>query len=405
MIATATTAARKIVFVDQAAAFGGSIVVLAHLIRFIDRRHYDPVLVTPMPRDVLRTLFDPELPIRHVTWKHDYRARERFIARFRRFGPLAHRLGGYLFALLSLKSNTQYRLQLWRVLHAERPVLVHVNNNAFQAAEVCALAGIPFVWHFHGLISGERLVGWRRWVLRKALRFVSISEYIAGLAGAYRAPGFQPIDVIPNPAPKPVDLSRGELLELRCRWGIAAGATVIGIFGRLVEWKGQLEFLQAFSQVQREFPDAVALIVGDASDLGQEYEARLRASVTEELRPRVVFTGYMADVGPLYQMCDIVVHASIEPEPFGLVIVEAMSAGSAVIASELGAGPELVADGETGLLVDPRKPERLAAALRTLLGDRELRARLADRGKTYAREKFDPERYSASMGELYRRLV
>jgi glycosyltransferase involved in cell wall biosynthesis len=394
---------RKIVFIDQAIAFGGSIVVLAHLLRFIDRRRYDPVLVTPMSEEVLRDLFAPDVRIKRVNWKHDYRVREKFIAPFRRWR--ATRIGAYLFTLLSLKSNVHYRLRLWRILRAERPHLVHVNNNAWHGAEVCALSGIPFLWHFHGLNPDDRLSGWRRWVLRKAIRFVSISEYTANQAGEYRQQGFAPIEIIPNPAPKPADAASAALLELRRRWGIPADATVVGIFGRLVRWKGQLEFLDAFSLIRRDFPRAVALVVGDASDLGDEYESQLRAWAGKELPEQVIFTGYCADVGPLYQMCDIVVHASIAPEPFGLVIVEAMSAGAAVVASKHGAGPEIIADGETGLIVDPRRREELAGALRKLLEDPGLRAHLASQGKAYARAKFDPERFASSMGELYGRLV
>lgn len=396
---------RKVVFVDQAVAFGGSIVVLAHLVRFLDRERFEPVLVTLMPPDVLRDLFDPQVRIHRLDYRADYTRRDRFLTRFRRFGPLVNRLGAYLFTLLSLGSDIAYSVRLWRVLRAERPDLVHINNNALHAAEVCAVAGIPFLWHFHGLPPGERLSAWRRWVLRRARRFVSISEYVSSLAGEYRRPGFQPIDVIPNPAPRMVDAPATELLELRRRWKIRPDALVIGIFGRLVRWKGQLEFLRAFGAVRHEFPNAVALIVGNASDLGQEYEAELRACVSRELCDSVVFTGYTPDVVPLYQMCDIVVHASIEPEPFGLVIVEAMSAGAAVVASQLGAGPELVADGETGLVVDPRRPDLLANALRRLLGNAGLRARLARQGKDYARAKFDPGHYALSLGELYNRLL
>src|SRR5216683_590368 len=109
MHANPTGGALKVVFVDQAVAFGGSIMVLAHLIRYIDRRRYDPVLITLMPDDVLSDLFDPQLRIKRLRWKYDYRIREKFIARFRRFGPVALRLGAYLFTVLSLKSNLQYR--------------------------------------------------------------------------------------------------------------------------------------------------------------------------------------------------------------------------------------------------------------------------------------------------------
>jgi len=396
---------RKVIFVDQAVAFGGSIVVLAHLVRFLDQERFEPVLITLMPPEVLRDLFDPSVRIHRLKFSANYTERDKFVARFRRFGWLAHRLGAYVFTLKSFGSDCAYRWRLWRVLRAERPDLVHINNNAPHAAEVCALAGIPFIWHFHGLPSGHHLSPWGSWVLRKARRFVSISEYTSSLADEYRRPGFQPIDVIPNPAPKTVDAPATQLLELRRRWGIRPDAVVIGIFGRLVRWKGELEFLRAFNEVRREFPNAVALVVGNASDLGQEYEADLRAFVGQDLRDSVVFTGYTADVVPLYQMCDIVVHASIEPEPFGLVIVEAMSAGAAVVASQLGAGPEIVADGETGLVVDPRRPELLADALRRLLSNAELRSRLAKRGKDYAREKFDPGRYAFALGELYTSLL
>jgi glycosyltransferase involved in cell wall biosynthesis len=158
--------------------------------------------------------------------------------------------------------------------------------------------------------------------------------------------------------------------------------------------------------VRAHDPNTVALIVGDASDLGENYETLLRNWVAEnDLRDSVVFTGYCADVGPLYQVCDIVVHASIEPEPFGLVIVEAMSAGAAVIASKLGAGPEIIQAGVTGLTADPRSPDELANSIFKLLDDKELRRKVALAGKMHAREKYAPQRYAAAMDAVYQRVL
>lgn len=395
----------KLMFVDQAVAFGGSIVVLAHLLKFLDRDRYSLLLVTAMPEDVLATLFDPGVRIVRLKPSYDYRKREELRRRLRWLGKNGIRLGAYWFTLLSAAGNLRYRWKLLQRLRAERPQLLHINNNCFFSAEVCALVGQPYLFHYHGL-ADTRLPAWRRWVLSKAAIFVSISEFVTAVAKGRHGANFQPIRTIANPAPPPLDLSTEELRAVKQRWGVDTGATVIGIFGRLVSWKGQMEFLQAFSDIRERFPNIVALVVGDASDLGKDYEARLRRWVAEHgLTDSVVFTGYVSEVRPLYQICDIVVHASIEPEPFGLVIVEGMSAGAAVIASPLGAAPEIVTHGVTGLIADPRSPDDLAKTLTSLLSDPELRQRLALAGKIHAREKYAPERFARTLDALYQEIL
>jgi glycosyltransferase involved in cell wall biosynthesis len=395
----------KLLLVDQAVAFGGSIVVLAHLLKFLDRQRYDCVLITAMPQDVLDNLFDSGIRTVRLKPSLDYRTRSELKERFRGLGRQGARLAGYWFTILSFAGNLKYRWRLRQVLRIERPQLVHINNNCFFSAETCALLGQRFVFHYHGLTDAP-LPPWHRWVLSKAALFISISDYISAIAQRQRDAHFQPIRTIPNPAPAPVDLPSEELLALKRAWNIDPAATVIGIFGRLVNWKGQREFLQAFKDARASFPDTVALVVGDASDLGKQYEAQLRQSVVEQgLENAVVFTGYSSNVGPLYQICDIVVHASIEPEPFGLVIVEAMSAGAAVIASPLGAGPEIIQHGATGLIADPRSTQELSAALSSLLSDPELRKRIALAGKAHAREKYAPQRFAQAIDAAYQEVL
>lgn len=395
----------KIVLIDQAVAFGGSIVVLAHLLKFLDHERYSCVLVTAMPQEVLSSLFDSNVRIVRLKPTLDYRSRSAMSEKFQLLGKLGTRLGGYCFTLLSFTGNLRYRWHLWRLLRRERPQLVHINNNCFFSAEVCALMGQPYIFHYHGLTDAP-LSTWRRWVLSRAARFVSISQFVTRIHERHRAPNFQPVETVLNPAPRPVDLAPEQLAAVKQRWLPRADAVVIGIFGRLVGWKGQLEFLQAFKTARERFPDSVALVVGDASDLGKNYELMLRQWVADNrLTEAVVFTGYSSDVGPLYQICDIVVHASIEPEPFGLVIVEALSAGPAVIASSLGAGPEIVAHGVTGLIADPRSPHELAGALTTLLADPQLRRKLAFAGKTHARQLYAPERFAGAIDGVYQSVT
>ncbi len=405
MQATAENGKTKVVFVDQAVAFGGSIVVLAHLLKFLDRDRYTSVLVTAMPQNIVASLFDAGVRVVPLKPALDYRYRGEIGQKLEWLGKPGTRLGAYWFTLLSFGGNLRYRWKLWRLLRRERPRLVHINNNCFFSAETCALIGQPFVFHYHGL-SERPLSAWRRWVLSKAVRFISISDYTSRIAERYSGANFKAINTIPNPAPPPLDLSAAEREAVRRRWLPNTEALVIGIFGRLVDWKGQLEFLQAFKLARRQFPNSVALVVGDASDLGKHYESRLRGWVADnQLGDAVVFTGYITDVRPLYEICDIVVHASIEPEPFGLVIVEAMSAGAAVIASSLGAAPEIVAHGVTGLIADPRSPEALTAALLSLMKDPDLRKQLAAAGKLHSREKYAPERFAAAVAAVYQEVI
>lgn len=405
MQVTAEDGKTKLVLVDQAVAFGGSIVVLAHLLKFLDRKRYSCVLVTAMPQEVLDSLFDPGIRTVRLKPTFDYRSRNALREKFRWLGPAGGRLAAYCFTAVSFTGNLVYRWKLRRLLRRERPQLVHVNNNCFFSAETCAVLGQRYIFHYHGL-RDEPLPRWHRWVLSKAAAFISISDYITAIARRHNGLTFQPVRTIPNPSHAPQDLSADELLAVKHDWGIDPKATVVGIFGRLVSWKGQMEFLQAFQRAREEFPNTIALVVGDASDLGKEYEVRLRQWVADQgLESAVVFTGYIAKVAPLYEICDIVVHASIEPEPFGLVIVEAMSAGAAVIASPLGAAPEILEHGVTGLLADPRSTEQLVAALKSLLGNSQERQRIALAGKAHARTKYAPQRFAQSVDALYQEIL
>jgi glycosyltransferase involved in cell wall biosynthesis len=149
-----------------------------------------------------------------------------------------------------------------------------------------------------------------------------------------------------------------------------------GIVGRLAPWKGQHVFLAAFA---RAFPtgDHRAVVVGGALFHDQGYEAELRAlAATLGLDTRVELRGHCDDVGAELARLDVFVHASVTPEPFGRVIVEAMAAGLPVIASRAGGPMEIVDDGRTGLLVTPGDEAALAAAMQRLAGSASLRSRL-----------------------------
>ena len=143
---------------------------------------------------------------------------------------------------------------------------------------------------------------------------------------------------------------------------------VVGMVGRLAPWKGQHVFLEAFARAFGE-GDARAIVVGSAMFGSAEtrYAAALHELATSlGIADRVEFRGFRDDVWAELADMDMLVHASITPEPFGQVIVEAMHAGLPVIAASGGGPSEIVTDGVDGLLYPPGDVDGLCAALTRL---------------------------------------
>jgi glycosyltransferase involved in cell wall biosynthesis len=189
--------------------------------------------------------------------------------------------------------------------------------------------------------------------------------------------------------------------EVRPQWGLEDDAPVIGCVARLVSVKGHQYLLEAARTVLSEVPQARFLIVGDGP-LRAELE-----QMAEELgiERHVIFTGFLRDEIPsLYACMDLLALPSTY-ESFGNVSMEAMSFKTAVVASDTGGIPEVVIDGETGLLVPPRDPDSLAKALLTLLKDKSLRQRMGAAGCKRVRGYFTRDRAVDELEEVYASLL
>lgn len=160
---------------------------------------------------------------------------------------------------------------------------------------------------------------------------------------------------------------------------------LVGMFGRLSPWKGQDVFLRALAEV----PGAQGIIVGGALSADQAYRCELEALAHSlGVAERVKFIGHVDE--PLMYMaaCDVVAHCSTAPEPWGRVIVEAMLAGTPVVATNAGGVPEFVRPGETGQLTPLSDHRALAAALNRYLADPEWSRGIAARARSFAEQNF-----------------
>jgi glycosyltransferase involved in cell wall biosynthesis len=296
-----------------------------------------------------------------------------------------------------------------RALRRARAQVVHTGSifAHLLGALAAPLAGARLIWHVQDIVSprlggGLVLPSFARLGARCADLAVCPSEAVAAGLRAHWPPAKRDrlrvvrngLDLRPYDPALPAAGVRREL-------GFADEAFVVVHVGRLVPWKGQREFLEAARLVATERPEARFLVVGDVTVDGPAYRDALRRLVQRlGLQDRVVFTGWRRDVPVLLAAADVLVHSSVLPEPFGLVIVEAMAMERPVVTSRLGGPGEIVRDGHEGVLVDSRNPEEIAEALLRLAADPALRTCMGRAGRVRALGCFGAERFVREMAAM-----
>jgi glycosyltransferase involved in cell wall biosynthesis len=331
-------------------------------------------------------------------WGH----RSGFRARLRLVGALAR----------AAWPARHYARQLRRLLRQRAPDVVHTNGLKMHLLGAWARpSGAALLWHLHDYLGARPLTAR---LLRRAsascAAIVANSESVA--ADARRVFG----DRVPvEPVWNAVDLLRfspiGPRYDLDALAGLAPaadGTVRIGLVATFARWKGHEVFLRALARVSAGVPLRGYVIGGPVYDTAgsQESLAGLRAEADAlGLGARVGFTGFVEDPAPAIRALDIVVHASTEPEPFGLVIAEAMACGKPVVVSAAGGAAELVTPGVNALTHPPGDVEALARAIEILAADADGRRRIGAAGRAAAERSFARRRLAADLVRVYLRLA
>jgi mannosyltransferase len=185
------------------------------------------------------------------------------------------------------------------------------------------------------------------------------------------------------------------------------GRYAIGCFGRVRAQKGSDVFVEAMCRLLPRYPDFTAVMVGaiTTEHLGFANDLRKRIEAAG-LQSRIVITGELGieDAQRWYQRLTIYAFTS-RNEGFGLTLIEAMSAGAALVASRAGAAELVVEDGATGVLTPPGEVDALVAALEPLMRDPRSAADMGERGRARVLAKFSLDAEAAGIAEVYRALV
>jgi glycosyltransferase involved in cell wall biosynthesis len=299
---------------------------------------------------------------------------------------------------------------LYREFRVSRPQIVHLHQ--FKArllgAIAARVAGVPhIVQTHHGTLFQryfappraaavavlERCLG--RWLVH---RTIAVSDAVRQELLDRR------IVAPPHVAVIPLGLTLAPFLEaprhagaLREELGIPPDAMVIGFIGRLVPIKAAHHFLEAAAEVMRTAHRPVyAVVVGDGPQR-RSLEKWVREMAIAD---RIFFLGWRRDLARVYGDIDVLALSSLN-EGTPVVIIEAMAARRAIVATRVGGVPDVIKDGRTGLLVEPNSPQRLAAALRRVIEHDDLRQQFAAAAQAWVYPRYDAATLCAAMKEYY----
>lgn len=302
--------------------------------------------------------------------------------------------------------------RLLRLFRQQQPDIVHTHTaKAGALGRVAAkLAGIPIIIHtFHGhIFRGYFSRGAARFFLTIERRLASASTKVLTVSEGQRQDLLRlRIGSSETVGVMPLGLELDNLLrshlrrgEVRRRLGASHEVPLVGIIARLVPIKDLDTFLEAASDLRRSRPDVRFLIVGDG-ELRPLLEQRARAL---GLDGSAHFLGWQRDLEPIYADLDLLVLSSLN-EGTPVSLIEGMAAGLPVVATEVGGVPDLVENGKTGLLVPPKDPGALSAAMDTLLGDADRRREMGRLGREAVYPKYSDAALMDRMDRLYSSLL
>lgn len=389
---------KRIMYVEANAdgTIGGSHYSLLALVQHLDRDRYDPLVILYQDTPVV-PLFRAACPVMIVNFR-DY---------FRWPVPWVRKP-------LNAVRHLWIVLRCVAIILKERIDLVHLSNSPLAGVDTwllaCLLTGVPCVSHERGFsaaeLSGRPLM---RRLLAKYRRVICVSE---AMRRNLIDRGFDARQVITIHNGIDAEAYRQRIRrtpeQVRAEFGLKPGAPFVGLVGNIRRWKGQTLLIEALRTVLPERPDFVCLLVGEvATDSNDDarYAMETRDMIARYgMEGKCALTGYRADIPDLMNAFDVVVNASILPDPFPRVILEAMAVGRPVIATDLGGAVESVVEGETGFLVPADGPAVLAARLLRLISEPALRLKMASAAAARA-AVFDIGRTASLTQDVYDELL
>jgi len=289
---------------------------------------------------------------------------------------------------------------LARIIRDEKADIVHAHTRVSQVAAffACRIAGIPYVTTCHGYFRTRARKILDTW----GARVIAISDAVRihlrndlGVSESRIKLIYSGVDTRKFERTRQPD----EIRAIRKSLGLKGGP-VIGTIGRLSPVKGQRFLIEAMEIIIAARPDAEALIIGDGDEKAVLQSLAAKAGTDGSIH----FVSSSVDTARFLSVMDVFVFPSVK-EGLGIALLEALAAGRACVASNVGGIGDIIKDDVSGMLVPAGDAEAIAKAVLRLLEDADLRRRMGEAGKALVREKFSLDRMTDEVMGLYGEVV
>lgn len=385
---------KKILYLHAGAEMYGADKVLLELIKGLDKSVFEAHVILPTTGVLVSALEDVGAKVSVIEYP---------VLRRKYFNPKG--ILNYFVDYL------KYSKQLLKYVQDQKIDLIHNNTTAIlEGIYLKKKAKVPLVWHVHEIIVKPKLISdFINFLMgRYADRIVTVSNAV--LSHIEKSPFIQisQTKVIYNgvDSERYYPQSETDKNHHKEKLGIPKTAKVIGMIGRVNSWKGQTDFLSAVTPILEKNQDTYALMVGGVFE-GEEWRMEdLKQKVkSTQLSERIILLDFQKDTTSLYNIFDIFVLPSTNPDPLPTVVLEAMACGKPVIAYRHGGVTEMVKEGQNGLFADVGNSNNLRAKINELLDDTSKIERFSMCSRQRQLEHFSLESYITSFTKMYLTII
>jgi glycosyltransferase involved in cell wall biosynthesis len=384
-----------VLYLQSTSEIGGSDVSLLRIVEGLDKSRFQPAVALPSDGPLVEKLRQQGCDVFIVDQMIKLTTRR-----------------GYFYWLRYFANYPQAVWKIRGLIAREHVDLVHTNTlHNLYGLPAAKLAGRPHVWHVREIVLQSKWV--RSVELFLARRFSDRVIVTSDAVGEMFVNGkrARPANIrkISNSIDTESYHPRNDGSSIYDDLNIARGTPLVGTVCRLDHWKGVDTFLQAAALCRKEYPQARYVVAGGAIEGREEYAGAMKRLADELGMSDVVsFTGWRyqpQDMPRVHAALSILVLASSWPEPFGLVLLEAMATGKPVVATNHGGPKEICLEGETAILVPPQNPEQMAVAILELLRDPARAREMGAAGRKRVEQLFDRNRCIKTLESLYAEVL
>lgn len=369
----------KILFISHSSKFYGAENSLLDLLSHLDRKRFELYLVCP--REGILSEKAQEIRIKTFFIKH----KPWITGKTKTWKQFCY-IPFYLFSIFNtIKIAKNLKIDL---IYTNTSTIIH-------GAVAAKILSIPHIWHIRETLGITYASIFGNKILLKIVDYFS-SKIILNSRNThsfFNACKVGKTEIIYNG----IDINHAKGIEeiskntslLMQKYSLNKNDTLIGMCGNIHDGKGQKELILAMPIILKSIPDTKLLIVGDDSIKNNPYCSEIKDLCNNlNLNANVIFTGFQKDMIPIYSILNLLVLLSND-EPFGRVLIEAMSYKIPVIATNVGGVKEIIKNEVNGILIDSREPTLVANTVVNLLKDKDKMSILGNEGRKTVIDFFE----------------